>query len=240
MSKYKRGRDINDWKSNRAQAGSGKLRIVGGRFRGRLIEYSGDPVTRPMKDNIREALFNLVGGWVAGKAIFDLFAGTGAIGLEALSRGAASAFFIERHIPTVRIISKNVQFLDGDLPAHVHSSDTFFWVRQFLKKESEWPAEPWVVFCCPPYDFFVERTDELMVMLNSLIENAPAKSIFVVESDSRFDLSLLPNADRWSTREYSPAVVSVLKLEGDEAEEGFEDEGLASEGNAPEDADAKD
>ena len=62
MARSKRGRKLKDWKTNRADPGVGKLRIIGGTYRGRLIEYSGDPVTRPMKDNIREALFNLIGG----------------------------------------------------------------------------------------------------------------------------------------------------------------------------------
>lgn len=224
MPQFKRGRNLNDWKSNRAEAGQGKLRIVGGKFRGRLIDYSGDPVTRPMKDNIREALFNLVGGWVKDKVVFDLFAGTGAMGLEALSRGAVKAFFIERHIPTVRIINENVRRLDPLLAVEIDSSDTFFWVRQFLKQPSRWPSQPWVVFCCPPYAFFVERQDEMLKLIGQLMEIAPDESIFIVESDSRFDPANLPDPDLWSVRKYSPALVSVLRkhpieVEVDESED---------------------
>ena len=214
MPGFKRGRNLNDWNSNRAEAGRGKLRIVGGKFRGRQIEYSGDPLTRPMKDNIREALFNLVGGWIKGKIVFDLFAGTGAIALEALSRGATKAFLVERHIPTVRIINENVQSLDPDLPADIATSDSFFWVRQFLKKPDTHPREPWVVFCCPPYDFFEERTDEMISMIEGLLNVAPEESIFVVESDSRFDLKRLPQPMEWTTRKYAPAIVSILKKSG--------------------------
>ena len=198
MPRFKRGKNLSDWKSNRAEAGVGKLRIVGGKFRGRLIDYSGDPVTRPMKDNIREALFNLVGGWVKDKAILDLFAGTGAMGLEALSRGAARSIFIERHIPTVRVIKENVLKLDSELPVDINSSDTFYWVRQFLKNPDQWPSEPWVVFCCPPYSFYVDRPEDVLKMINDLIQVAPDDSIFVVESDARFDLKNLPDPDSWS------------------------------------------
>lgn len=211
MPRYKRGRNLNDWKTNRADAGRGKLRIVGGRFRGRQIEYSGDPVTRPMKDNIREALFNLVGGWVKGKVVLDLFAGTGAMALEALSRGATKAFLIERHIPTVRIINQNVQALDAELPVEVATSDSFFWVRQFLKDSENRPNEPWLVFCCPPYAFFEEREAEVLELINNLIDVAPAESIFVVESDSRFAPEKLPEPDAWTVRKYSPALVSIFR-----------------------------
>ena len=80
------------------------LRIIGGRFRGRKLAYSGDPRTRPMKDRVREALFNLLGRAVEGKTAIDLFAGTGALAFEALSRGAARAVAIELHRPTARLI----------------------------------------------------------------------------------------------------------------------------------------
>ena len=120
MTRNKRGKHLKNWNSNQAQAPQGKLRIIGGTFRGRIIDYSGDPVTRPMKDNIREALFNLVGGWVKEKAVFDLFAGTGAIGLEAISRGASTATMIERHFPTVKIIEQNIQTLDVSPVSYTH------------------------------------------------------------------------------------------------------------------------
>ena len=211
MPRYKRGRNLNDWNTNRADAGLGKLRIVGGKFRGRQIEYSGDPVTRPMKDNIREALFNLVGGWVKEKIVFDLFAGTGAMALEALSRGATKAFLIERHIPTVRIIKQNVQTLDAELPVEIASSDTFFWVRQFLKDPQISSGHPWLVFCCPPYALFEDRQSELLELISNLIEVAPEESIFVVESDSRFAPDNLPQPESWTVRKYSPAVVSIFR-----------------------------
>src|SRR5687767_11185885 len=84
-----------------------RLRIIGGRFRGRLLAYSGDERTRPMKDRVREAVFNLVGPDVKEKLAIDLFAGTGALGLEALSRGAAEAVLLERHFPTAAVIGQN-------------------------------------------------------------------------------------------------------------------------------------
>ncbi len=220
MPRFKRGKNLSKWNSNRAEAGIGKLRIVGGNFRGRLIDYSGDPVTRPMKDNIREALFNLIGGWVKGKTVFDLFAGTGAMGLEALSRGAAKCFFIERHIPTVRVIQENVLSLDPHLSVEINSSDTFFWVRQFLKSPELWPSTPWMVICCPPYAFYVDRADDVLKMVGDLMEIAPEGSVFVVESDSRFDPGSLPEPESWSVRKYAPALLAVRRprLAGDDAQ----------------------
>ena len=81
------------------------VRIIGGRFRGRKIEYAGDLRTRPMKDRVRQAVFDRLATTVRGKHAIDLFAGTGALGLEALSRGALRATFIEQHLPTAKAIS---------------------------------------------------------------------------------------------------------------------------------------
>src|SRR3954453_4982920 len=84
------------------------LRIIGGSLRGRKMSYSGEPRTRPMKDRVREAVFNLLGAPVEGSHAIDLFAGTGALGLEAISRGAVRATFIERHVPTAKIIKQTL------------------------------------------------------------------------------------------------------------------------------------
>jgi len=211
MAKFRRGRDLNQWKTHRPVAGVGKLRIVGGRFRGRQITYSGDAVTRPMKDNTREALFNLVGGWVSGKACFDLFAGTGAVAIEALSRGATRGFLIERHFPTLKIIKENIDSLDPHLPVEVCGADSFFWARQFLQQPERWPTEPWVVFICPPYSLFQTQLDDLLALIKGFHDTAPEDSLIVVESDEAFDLSSLPNPTDWSSRLYAPAVLSVLK-----------------------------
>lgn len=209
MAKIKRGRKLSAWNKLNQKPESGKLRIVGGLYGGRQIEYSGDKVTRPMKDNIREALFNLVGGWVKEKAAFDLFAGTGAMGIEAISRGATKAFLIERHIPTVRIIRQNVRQLDPDMPVEIHSSDSFFWVRKFLKVPDSWPSEPWVVFCCPPYEMYVSQKDKIIQLIDSLMRVAPEGSVFVVESDERFNPAELPDPEKWRVRQYAPALISV-------------------------------
>lgn len=211
MARFSRGKNLKNWKSQKPDSKAGKLRIVGGRFRGRQITYSGDPVTRPMKDDIREAVFNLVGGWVPDRATFDLFAGTGAMGIEAISRGASRAFLVERHFPTVRLIRENVHSLEEELPVEILAEDTFFWVRHFLKNPTGWPPEPWLVFCCPPYELFLSETDRLMEMLASLMQSAPANSLFVVESDERFDPKHLPCSDQWFSRQYSPALISIYR-----------------------------
>jgi 16S rRNA (guanine966-N2)-methyltransferase len=181
------------------------LRIIGGDLRRQKLEYHGDPRTRPMKDRVREAVFNLVEA--QGTFALDLFAGTGALGLEAISRGAASALFIERHFPTAKLIEQNAQHLNVAERCHVLPGSAFVWSRRL-----EAPHDlPWLVFCCPPYEFYVSRGDEMLDLIGRILAAAPAGSTVVVESDHRFDPTLLPDAGRWHTREYLPAVISIWR-----------------------------
>lgn len=181
-------------------------RIIGGRMRGRKLLYSGDLRTRPMKDRVREALFNLLGTGVAGAHAIDLFAGTGALGLEAISRGAARATFIEQHFPTADLIRQNLTALEVTEPCHIVPGNTFIWA----KRKPVLGEQPWVVFCSPPYAFYVDRKAEMLELIGSLMERAPVGSSFVVEADNRFDFSELPHADDWDVRTYPPATVGVL------------------------------
>jgi 16S rRNA (guanine966-N2)-methyltransferase len=181
------------------------LRIIGGRLRGRKLPYSGDPQLRPMKDRVREAVFNLLGPSVEGKHAVDLFAGTGALALEAISRGAARATLIEHHVPTAAIIRRNIAALGVDSLCRLVTADVFVW----QKRRPELGSAPWVAFCSPPYDFYVDRADEMLELLEGLIESAPGESLFVVECDARFDLARLPEPDAWEVRSYRPAIVAI-------------------------------
>ncbi len=184
-----------------------EVRIVGGKYRGRKLQIPVDPRTRPMKNRVREAIFNLIGTEVAGKHAIDLFAGTGALGIEALSRGAARATFIERHFPTAALIRRNLEALAAADRGEVIASDTFYWSRQ----QPELGDAPWVIFCSPPFEFYVSRTAEMLELLTGLMGRAPAGSLTVVEADEHFDMQRLPHAERWDVRSYPPAVVGIYR-----------------------------
>jgi 16S rRNA (guanine966-N2)-methyltransferase len=190
------------------------LRIIGGQFRGRHLRYSGDMRTRPMKDRLREAIFNLIGPAIRGKHALDLFAGTGALALEAISRGAARATAIEQHNPTANIIRQNIADLGLNDRAEVVVGNTFIWWQRRCKSPDVMPLFddlPWVVFCSPPYDFYVERTTEMLELIAGLAAAAPEQSIFVVEADARFDAGQLPNHEAWELRSYPPAAIAIYR-----------------------------
>ena len=87
----------------------------------------------------------------------------------------------------------------------VHAANTFIWAQ----REKIAPDEPWLVFCSPPFAFYVERQAEMLTLIGTLFEQAPPKSVFVVEADEQFDMGLLPLAAEWDVRPYPPAVVAI-------------------------------
>ncbi len=162
-----------------------------------------------MKDRTREAVFNLLGPQVKGVHAIDLFAGTGALGLEAISRGAARATFAERHFPTARLIERNIAALNLDAQCEVIPGETFRFSRHAEIDDSL----PWAIFCSPPYDLYVDQQEEMLELIRLWIDRAPPKATFIVESDERFDMELLPHPSHWDVRRYAPAIVAVLRVD---------------------------
>jgi len=191
--------------AKRTSSADSAPRIVGGTLRGRKLIYTGDPRTRPMKDRVREALFNLLGPSVRGKQAIDLFAGTGALGLEAISRGAAGAILVERHFPTAELIRQNAAALGVAAQCKIMPANTLLWSKRW----PELPSGPWVVFCSPPYDLYVDHLDEMLALVLGLMDRASAESIFCLEADERFDFARLPHREVWDLRPYPPAVVGI-------------------------------
>ncbi len=192
-------------------AAPAELRIIGGKWRRRKLAWHGDPVTRPMKERVRESMFNLLGPSVVGTHALDLFGGTGSLAFEALSRGAERATILERHFPTARLIEDNAASLDARDLVDVVPGDTFLWVRRLQTASDFDAARPWTVFCSPPWDYFVERKADLVAMVSKLLALAPPESTVIVESDERFDPAELPEADQWNVRAYAPAVISLYR-----------------------------
>jgi len=160
-----------------------------------------------MKDRLREAVFNLLGPAVKGKHAVDLFAGTGALGLEAISRGAARAILLEQHYPTAQCLAENIAALGVEEQAELVTGNVF--VRALW--QDRLGASPWLVFSSPPYAFYVDRREEMLDLLGWLMGTAPAESIFVVESDERFDFGPLPDPPLWRIRTYRPAVIGICR-----------------------------
>jgi 16S rRNA (guanine966-N2)-methyltransferase len=128
------------------------MRVISGIFRSRRLEAPAGLDTRPTSDRLRETLFNVLAPRIAGAAFLDLYAGSGAVGIEAISRGAASVTFVERDPAAAKVLRGNLERLQITEGFRIHAGS----VKTFLEKRSTnsdpKPIPHEVVFLDPPWD----------------------------------------------------------------------------------------
>ncbi len=122
------------------------MRIVAGQWKGRRLEAPAGRAVRPTLDRVREAWMSIVNPWLPGARVLDLFAGSGALGIEALSRGAASADFVENAVPSLKAIGQNLALVGAGDEARVHKADAL----RFLASLEAYAYD--VAFADPPYE----------------------------------------------------------------------------------------
>lgn len=127
--------------------GSGQLRLIGGRFRRRKLPILDSPGLRPTPDRVRETLFNWLAFKLAGKRVLDLYAGTGALGLEALSRGAGQVTFVEAAPAVAKALEANLQTLGAEAEA----LETEVWNIEASRYLAATPTPFDLVFLDPPF-----------------------------------------------------------------------------------------
>ncbi|MDD4957569.1 MAG: 16S rRNA (guanine(966)-N(2))-methyltransferase RsmD [Candidatus Omnitrophica bacterium] len=137
----------------------GYLRIVGGEFRGRRIKRPVLGSVRPTKDRIREAVFNVIASDVPGSIVLDLFAGSGAYGFEAISRGAQKAVFVESDPRCSLVIKDNAGNLDVKDKTGILSADAESVIMKMAGREERYN----IIFADPPYNKNLARKTLLMI-----------------------------------------------------------------------------
>jgi len=168
------------------------VRIIAGTRKGHRIAAPRGRETRPTSDRVRENAFNLVGP-VDGAAVLDLFAGSGALGLEALSRGAASCTFVDDDRDACRTINANLDRLR--LEATVLCQDAF---RAVAQERTTYD----LVLCDPPYD-----VDATRLPFGRLLAD---EGVLVYESSGRLDPPDVPGLARMTSRKYGSARLTLF------------------------------
>lgn len=180
------------------------VRIVGGSLSGRVLRAPPGAATRPTSEKVREAMFNILSRReVASGRVLDLFAGSGAVGIEALSRGAAHATFVDSARPALGVTQGNLKELGLTDRATVHAGDAI----AFLKKPC---AEPWsFVFIDPPYasDLAVRAAQALPT------GSLTADAVIVIEHDRRnAPPDALGSLVRTDERRYGDTLLSFYEV----------------------------
>lgn len=123
------------------------MRIISGKFKSRLIDFPKTKLTRPMTDRTKETLFNIVGSFVFGKHVLDLFAGSGSLGLEAISRGALDVTFVDQALWAKKVIEKNLAGLGVASQAVILQTDMVPAIRKLEKQQAGFS----LIFVDPPF-----------------------------------------------------------------------------------------
>ena len=174
------------------------MRVIAGRWRGRRLTAPAGAATRPTSDRTREALFSILGERVPNARVLDLFAGSGALGIEALSRGAAEATFVDSASAAIRAVRANLAAVGAH--AEVRRSDA----RRFLGSASAAARQYDLVFLDPPYRLAGDLGGALTAALPAVL--APGAAV-VAESDRRAPLDLgLPLVDE---RRYGDTLIRI-------------------------------
>jgi 16S rRNA (guanine966-N2)-methyltransferase len=149
------------------------MRVISGRFKGRnLVNFKAEHI-RPTTDRVKETIFNILMGHFEGARVLDLFAGTGNLGIEALSRGAAHVECVEEHKTSLKIIRENLQLIKAEKEVRVIPQDVFRYIKAYK-------GEPFqVIFIDPPFTEAIAH--KCMESIQSSAVAAPG-TVVVIES----------------------------------------------------------
>ena len=158
------------------------MRVVAGTARSLRLETVNSLDTRPTTDKIKETLFNILSPDIPDCRFLDLFAGSGAIGIEALSRGAKQAFFVDQNRKAVDCINKNLTFTRFKDRAEVITGDCFCAISSLERKKQVFD----IIFMDPPYGRLLEKQILLRLAHSSVLDE---NTMIIVESDLATDFS---------------------------------------------------
>jgi 16S rRNA (guanine(966)-N(2))-methyltransferase RsmD len=186
-----------------------QLRIVAGSLRGRKLVCKVNATLRPTPQRVREALFSLLGDAVPDRPFLDVFAGTGVVGLEALSRGAASTTFVERDFRLIDDIERHLKAFGVADRGRVARGDVYRWVERWQP-----PAEPVTVFISPPFADFERRPEDLLGLVGEIQQRVPPRSVVVLQAEKSAVLDELPRRAEWEERRYGRNIL-LIWVEGE-------------------------
>ena len=176
-----------------------KLRVSGGEARGRRLKSPKN--IRPTQGMVKQAIFNMVGPQIEGASVLDLFAGSGALGIEALSRGAASVTFVDQQPRGLAILRQNLDALGFKERAHIVRGDVVRW----LEASPDAVRSVDFVFLDPPYEDVV--LDRALNALDRVVEHATV----MAEHSRRQQLPVLGRLRVDRQRRYGDTIVTVLR-----------------------------
>jgi 16S rRNA (guanine(966)-N(2))-methyltransferase RsmD len=176
-----------------------EVRIVAGTLKGRKVTCFVHEGMRPTPQMVREALFSILGNAVPDRVFYDIFAGTGVVGLEAVSRGAREARLIEGNAKQAAEIQKYVDKFGVASQVQVLKVDAYRWAERWMATGSQ----PVNLFFSPPFpDLVPPKLQAFLTMVQQFFDKAPPESVLIIQAEDGFPVDDLPDLDRWDIRKY--------------------------------------
>jgi 16S rRNA (guanine966-N2)-methyltransferase len=176
-----------------------EVRIVSGSLKGRKLSCMVHAGLRPTPQMVREALFSILGNAVPDRPFYDVFAGTGVVGFEAISRGASRAQLIERDASQAAELHKAVVGWKLTSRVQVLRADAYRWAERWIPN-----PEAVNVFLSPPFpDLTGEKAEAFAKLIDVLWAKLPPESVLCVQVENNYDTKTLPDPADWDIRSYS-------------------------------------
>lgn len=183
------------------------MRVIAGKYRSRTLRSLKGRMLRPTSDRLRETLFNVLGPTVRGATFVDLYAGTGAVGIEALSRGAHHAIFVEQHAPAVALIRRNLESLAVGAEAEILRMD----VARAIERLEARHIHAQIVFVDPPYAADIDYENTLGALGESPLV-APEGRVIVEHLRKRELAERVGDLELARVVEQGDAALSIFRL----------------------------
>lgn len=185
------------------------MRVITGSKKGTVLQTIAGLQTRPTTDRVKESIFNIIGPYLNGGKVLDLFAGSGGLGIEALSRGADYAVFIDKSFASIQIIKKNLLNTGLMKQAEVHKADWKVACEKLSAREVQFDY----IFIDPPYKEF---QDCLHNIIETLYERnlVAVEAIIVCEHDSKYEIPAVNERLTKNIYKYGNTSVSVYVNRG--------------------------
>ena len=185
------------------------VRVISGSARGLKLNTPGDDRVRPTTDRVKESMFNIVQDWVYDSQVLDLFAGSGALGIEALSRGASQAVFCDNSLDSIKIIKSNIEKARVVDRSQIVSGDFKRCLRDMEAKNQSFD----MIFVDPPYykGLFEEVLDTIRAC-----KILKKDGIVIVEHDAKKPIGQVEGLEVYKEKKYGITMLTFYCLEDDD------------------------
>lgn len=179
------------------------MRVISGKMRGTNLEAPKNKNVRPTTDRIKEDLFNIIMPYIVDSTVLDLFAGSGALGIEAISRGAKEVDFIDNNLDSIRLVKNNIKKTKCEAYCRVLKKDSFSYINTCSRKYD-------VIFFDPPYKYEKQKK-----LIENIVKCGILKKdgILIIEHDKDNNLGNFEELVKIKTKVYSLTKLDFYILE---------------------------